>query len=287
MAVRQRRPSESPEAGEPVDSGRAAAVRLVSSPAAAFAEPLTTRIGYAALSVAQAVGLVVGSVFWITLAFLCTVLTFNRNVPLAMARRCWAPTMLWISRARFEVEPLPDVDWSKPHIFVMNHQSMLDIPCAFAAIPANIRFVAKHTLKYVPFLGWYMWMTGMVFVNRSNRAQAVQSLREAGERIRAGANILAYPEGTRTPDGKLLPFKKGPFVLALEAKVPIIPVAIEGSHSVLPTGGFRVRPGRVRLKLGAPIETAHRSEHDREALIADVRQALIRLNRELGGAGGE
>jgi 1-acyl-sn-glycerol-3-phosphate acyltransferase len=288
MAVHQHRPSrESPDAGKPVRAGHGAAVRLVASPSPVEPEGLPTRIAYAALNLLQAIGLVVGSVFWITLAFVCTVLTFNRNVPLAMARRCWAPTMLWISRARFELEPLPDVDWSRPHIFVMNHQSMLDIPCAFAAIPANIRFVAKHTLKYVPFLGWYMWMTGMVFVNRSNRAQAVQSLREAGERIRAGANILAYPEGTRTRDGKLLPFKKGPFVLALEAKVPIIPVAIEGSYNVLPSDGFRVRPGQVRMKLGTPIETAHRSEDDREALMADVRKALIRLNRELGGAGGE
>ena len=69
----------------------------------------------------------------------------------------------------------------------------------------NIRFVAKHALQYVPFLGWYMWLTGMIFVNRSDRAQAVKSLAKAGEQIRAGANILAYPEGTRSKDGQICP----------------------------------------------------------------------------------
>jgi 1-acyl-sn-glycerol-3-phosphate acyltransferase len=240
-----------------------------------------------ALNVLQALFLVVWSVFWISLAVLATVCTLNGELALIMARRCWAPALIRFAGARFQVEPLPALDWKTPRIFVLNHESMLDIPCAFAAIPSNLRFVAKHSLKYVPFLGWYMWLTGMVFVNRGKREQAFASLRKAGERIRDGATILAFPEGTRTADGRILPFKKGIFVLALEAGVPIVPVAISGSGKVVPPGGFRLRGGPVRLKMGTPIATAGRRPEDRDALMAEVRQAVIRLHRELGGAGGE
>jgi 1-acyl-sn-glycerol-3-phosphate acyltransferase len=225
-------------------------------------------------------------IFWISLSGLAGALTRNQDLPLAMARRCWASLHWRITGSRLSVEPLPEVDWSKPHIFIMNHQSMMDIPCAFAVIPANIRFVAKHTLKYVPFLGWYMALTGMIFVNRSDRRKAMRGLALAGERIRAGANILAFPEGTRSKDGRILPFKKGPFLLALEAKVPIIPVAIDGTDHVLPAGSFRLRRSHIRMKLGAPIETAHRTRGERDALLVEVRDALIQLQRDIGGAGG-
>ena len=227
------------------------------------------------------------SALWISAAFLMTLLTFNRSIALVMARRIWAPTLIKASGARFHVDPLPDIDWKAPHIFVMNHQSMIDIPCAFAALPSNIRFVAKEQLRWIPFLGWYIWMTGMVFVDRSKRSKAVASLEKAGERIRKGATILAYPEGTRSPDGRVMPFKKGPFVLALTAGVPIVPIAIDGSGKV--SGKHKVwklRPAKVRMKVGRPIETAGRKPEDRDALMHEVRAALIDLHKEIGGEGG-
>jgi 1-acyl-sn-glycerol-3-phosphate acyltransferase len=244
-------------------------------------------VGYLFLNLFQTLFLVVWSVFWITLAFVCAVLSWNGDVPLAMARRFWAPGLLWISGARVELEPLPPLDWRQPFIFVMNHQSMLDIPLAFAGLPANLRFVAKHVLRYVPFLGGYMWMTGMVFVDRSNRSQAVASLRAAAARIRNGVSILAYPEGTRSLDGRIRAFKKGVFVLALEAGVPVVPVAIEGTGKVLPTGGMKIRSGVVRMKVGTPIVTAGRGPQERDALIAEVRAQLIQLSLDLRGKGGD
>jgi 1-acyl-sn-glycerol-3-phosphate acyltransferase len=241
---------------------------------------------YPLLNVLQALFLVLWSVFWIPSAVLAMVVTLDGNTALMFARRFWASMHWRISGSRMHVEPLPDIDWSRPHIFLMNHQSALDIPCAFAALPVNLRFIAKHVLKYVPFLGWYMAATGMIFINRSNRYEALRSLAKAGERIRAGANILAFPEGTRSRDGRILPFKKGAFVLAIEAQVPIVPVAIEGSIKTLPSGGIRLRPHPIRVKVGAPIETKGLVPADRERLMRQVREAIIQMNLELGGLGG-
>jgi len=244
------------------------------------------KILYLLLNVLQLIFLAAWGAFWITLAGLMMLLTFNGNVPLMMARRFWAPIHWRINGSRMFVEPLPNLDWSKPHIFLMNHQSAMDIPCAFAALPVNIRFIAKHVLKYVPFLGWYMAMTGMIFVNRSNHRGAVQSLKRAGEHIRSGKSVLAFPEGTRSRDGLIQPFKKGPFVIALEAQVPIVPVAIEGSLQTLPRGWIWLRQHDIRVKVGQPIETKGLKHEARDALIGRVRDAIIQLHREIGGKGG-
>jgi len=236
------------------------------------------------LNVLQLVLMVAWTVAWISLALGLMVVTLNRELPLVLARRAWAPGALWLAGARLHVEPLPALDFGAPCIFVMNHQSALDICCAFAALPSNLRFVAKHTLARVPFLGWYMWATGMVFVNRGNRFQAVQSLRRAGEAIRSGKCILVYPEGTRSRgEFALQPFKRGPFALAVEARVPLVPVAVEGTGRVMPAGGVHIRPGTVRLKVGAPIEV--REGMDRDALMNEAHAALVALHREMGGAG--
>jgi len=244
-------------------------------------------LGWLVLNVIQAIYTALWSAFWISLALIALIATLNPDVPLAMARRFWGPGLAWGALVKVQREPLPDVDWSKPHIFVMNHQSMMDIVVAFMTIPVNIRFVAKHVLKYVPFLGWYMAATGMIFVDRSNRERAVRSLEAAGKRIREGANILAYPEGTRSRDGRILPFKKGPFVVALKAGVPIIPVALEGCGRTLPADGFKVRPGVVRVKFGEPISTAGLTDDQRDDLMHRVRDALIDLQVSIGGPGGD
>src|SRR5690554_2100474 len=166
-------------------------------------------LGWLLINCAQAIFLAVWTAFWITAALVVLLLTFRRDLPLHMARTCWAPGLLWVGGARVEVEGGEGIDWSKPHIFLMNHQSAIDIPVAFTVLKTPLRFVAKRVLASVPFLGWYMWATGMIFVDRERSTRAVQSLQRAGERIRAGASILAYPEGTRSRNGRIQPFKKG------------------------------------------------------------------------------
>ena len=243
-----------------------------------------SRVGWALLNGLQTVAMALWSVFWITLSMVVMVLTLRRDMPLVMARRIWAPGMLRIAGARLVVEG-SRVDWSRPHIFVMNHQSALDIPSAFVALRANLRFIAKKELAWVPFLGWYMLATGMIFVDRGKRATAMASLARAGKKIRDGASIIAYPEGTRSRDGFVRPFKKGVFAIALAAGVPIVPVAVQGSRDVLPSNRFSMRPGTIHVRIGEPIETLPFREGGRDALIERVHASIVDANLRLGGLG--
>lgn len=232
---------------------------------------------YPLLNFLQVLFLAGWSALWISVALVTALVTRNQEVALSLARRFWAPGLRWAAGARIVVEPFPAIDWSRPHVFVMNHQSSLDIVAAFLVLPVNLRFVAKHVLKYVPFLGWYMWATGMIFVHRNRRGSSMGSLREAGARVRAGANVLVFPEGTRSRDEHLLPFKKGAFVLASAAGVPIVPVAIEGSGRCMPADGFRVRPGVIRIRVGQPIPTTGPLPGDIESLARETRESIAAM----------
>lgn len=227
----------------------------------------------------------VWSIFWISAALLLGTLRRDPSLPLRFARRFWAPGMLRFSGVDLRVEGAPDAMHGGPAIYVMNHQSTLDIPAAFAVLPVDLRFIAKHTLRPIPFLGWYMSWTGMVFVDRTNSTQAVGTLNAAAARVRGGISLLAYPEGTRSRDGRILPFKKGPFVLALQAGVPVVPIAIEGSVRVMPSGLKPLAPGVVRMAIGAPIPTADLSMDQREELVRRARDAVVALHASLSARG--
>ena len=123
---------------------------------------------------ARWVGFCLHSFFWMTAAILCRVVVSDVNVPLSWARRFWGRGVLWIAGGKLEVAPGFVPEPGKPYIFAMNHQSMFDIVVAFVGIPVNLRFIAKKVLRSVPFLGWYMSATGMVFIDRRDRESAVR-----------------------------------------------------------------------------------------------------------------
>ncbi len=250
-------------------------------------ESLPTRFGFVLLNILQGLFLAV----WTTFLFLITVLliplTGSRKASLATPRVLWAPALLKIGGVRLEVEQDVPLDFNKPHIFLMNHQSMVDILIGFVVIKSNLRFIAKKVLAYVPCLGWYMVLMGMIFVDRRNTDRAIASLRRAGERIRSGASVIAFPEGTRSKDSRMLPFKKGVFMVAIEAGVPVVPVVVEGAYRVLGRDGFRVRPGSVRVRIGRPIPTSNLEPQDRDAFIRRIRDTMIDMHLSIGGAGGD
>jgi 1-acyl-sn-glycerol-3-phosphate acyltransferase len=205
------------------------------------------------------------------------------DFPMWLARRFWSPSCLRIAGCRRVAAPLPPLP-DGPLLFACNHESALDIWALVEYLPRNVRFVAKRELFRIPVFGWHLRLGGHVPVDRSDRARAIQSLREAAARVRTGRSLIVFPEGTRSRDGRIQPFKKGPFALAVEAGVPVVPVAVSGSGAVTPRGAVAVWPGTIRLAVGEPLLPG--AFPDRTALQQATRERIIALHRSLGGAGG-
>jgi 1-acyl-sn-glycerol-3-phosphate acyltransferase len=238
-----------------------------------------TAWGWRAWNTLQLVYTVAWTAGCISLALLVLLLTGgNRRVPLRMAARLWAPGLLCGAGARLRVEGLEHVDFSRPHVFVANHQSIIDVCALFRALPVPIRFVIKQELAKVPFIGWYARAMGMVFIERERAREAATRLHRVVSLVRAGENLCAFPEGTRGRDGSVGPFKGGAFQVALQAGVPVVPIVIGGSGAVLPASGFRVRPGTITLRIGKPIPTAGLHAGDRHALAQRAHAAVVALH---------
>lgn len=190
--------------------------------------------------------------------------------------RRWARGLLRTAGVQVRVEGLEHLDPDRSYVFMSNHQSHFDVLALLHALPFDLRAVTKQELARVPLFGWALAAAGFIFVDRSNRDRAIASLARAGEVLRSGRSILVFAEGTRSPDGALLPFKKGGFMMALGAGAPVVPVAVAGSRDVLAKHSLRLRPGPIRVRVMPPIETAGRGSGDRDRLMTEVRRAIER-----------
>ncbi|HSN90948.1 MAG TPA: lysophospholipid acyltransferase family protein [Anaeromyxobacteraceae bacterium] len=229
---------------------------------------------YAALSMA----------FFFFLSLPVMIVTGSGELPIWLARKAWSRSCLWLAGVRIEQgrsRPLPP----GPAIYASNHESALDIWALFRVLPAGVRFVAKEELFRIPVFGWYLRLGGHVPVDRHRRARAVSSLHRAAEAVRSGTSLIVFPEGTRSLDGRIHPFKKGPFALAMEAGVPVVPIAISGSGRITPKKVLSVRPGKIRMAVGEPFDPGQAA--DRTDLLRTVRRRIIELHREIGGLGGD
>ncbi len=165
----------------------------------------------------------------------------------------WGPLLVMIVGGRVKVEGVENYDPSKPVIFTANHLSHYDIVCLFVTVPSDLYFIAKKELKKVPFLGWSIAALGMIFIDRSDRKKAMQSMKEAGNLIRKGKNVITFPEGTRSKNGQVNLFKRGTFIIAKESEIDVLPIAIKGTDKFHRPGTYKFRPGKAVVKLGKPI----------------------------------
>ena len=161
---------------------------------------------------------------------------------------------VWITGTRFEVRGLDAIDPAGTYIFMSNHVSNLDPAILMPRIPRRTSVLVKNELWRIPILARALDLASLVPVERSNREAAIRSIRRAGEVMRQGINMMVYPEGTRSADGRLLPFKKGPFHLALETGFPIVPVTVLGTFEMMPKGRFASRGGTATLVFHPPID---------------------------------
>lgn len=205
------------------------------------------------------------------IGFPATWITGRANVLYSIAM--WiARTGLGLAGVRVQVEGAERIDPAGTYIFMSNHVSNLDPPVLITRLPRRTSVLVKKELFQVPVLGRAMLMGDLVPVDRRNREAAVNSMRLAGDVMRKGLNMTVFPEGTRSHDGRLLPFKKGPFYLSMDSGIPIVPITIVGSEALMSKGSLLIRPGTVQLVFHPPISPAQFS--DKEQLIEAVRKQI-------------
>lgn len=197
--------------------------------------------------------------------------------------RLWTWGILKAGGIRVRVKGLERLDPSRQYIFMANHQSNIDIPVLVRSLSQfQLRWVAKKELLFVPLFGWAMWASKHIVVDRTNRSQAMASLRKAKERIEGGISVVLFPEGTRSADGQLLPFKSGGFILAVKTQTPIVPIAINGSGALLPRGDWRIRGGEVEVVVSEPIVLDRYRGGGIRSLLSRVR-AVVESQLQRGG----
>ena len=174
-----------------------------------------------------------------------------------------------------------------PVVYMANHQSYMDIPVLFGFLPAQFRIIAKESLFRVPFMGWHLTRAGNIPINRSNRREAMRSISKAADRIREGTSVFVFPEGTRSRNGVLQPFKAGSFKLAVSAGVPIVPLTIIGTCRILEKDSLLFHPGAVELHIHPEIPTAGLRSADIEGLMDDVWTEMAAPLLPLGLAAAE
>ncbi|HEY0379191.1 MAG TPA: lysophospholipid acyltransferase family protein [Pyrinomonadaceae bacterium] len=188
--------------------------------------------------------------------------------------RTWCRMIARTACARVRVYGAEHIRPDTSYVFLSTHQSYMDIPAMLGYLPAQLRIAAKKSLFRIPFMGWHLTRAGHIPIDRGSTQNAVASMQRAADYLRDGVCAFVFPEGTRSRDGRLHRFKKGGFKLAVQARVPIIPVTIIGSRQVLPPDEMIFRPGPVDMYLDAPIPTAGLADDDLEPLMQTVYDAM-------------
>ena len=203
---------------------------------------------------------------------------------LMRAARVWARSLLSVSGVRVIVEGLEHIDPAGSYVFATNHASYMDTPVVLSSIPIQFRFLAKRGLFKIPFLGTHLGQAGHIPVPRDDPRASVKTMQMAADVVqKRGISLLIFPEGGRSHNGVMQPFKEGAAYIAIRAGVPIVPAALIGTHKILPYGSGTPLPGTVTLRIMKPIETSGMNLKDRHALTERVHALILQaMNGEAG-----
>jgi len=186
----------------------------------------------------------------------------------------WSKVILRVCGIRVTVHGLENVNPEIPRIYMSNHQSFFDIWTLLAFLPVDFKFILKQELMKIPLLGPAMTRAGYIGIERKDPRKAVKSIALAAQRIRDGASVLIFPEGTRSPDGRLQSFKRGGFNLAFRSGCDIVPMTINGSHRIATKGSLRINKGSYSFHIGEPISLSNYRKKDIQQLMDDVHRAI-------------
>jgi 1-acyl-sn-glycerol-3-phosphate acyltransferase len=194
--------------------------------------------------------------------------------PVHIIARIWAKLILKVSGIKVIVKGLSNIDPAKSYIYMCNHQSNFDIPVLLGCLPVQFRWLAKAELFKIPIFGRAMRGAGYVAIDRFNRKSAIESIEDAAEKMKNGVSVMIFPEGTRSRDGKIRPFKKGGFIMALNSKALIVPIIIRGTRPIMAKSSLRINAGEATMVVGKPIDASEYTLETKEKLIEDVRNVI-------------
>ena len=189
----------------------------------------------------------------------------------------WCRLLCKLNGVKVEIVGEENILTDKPQIFVSNHQGYFDIFALSGYLPVQIRWVAKSSLFKIPFMGWAMAASGYIPVERNNRKKSYEAFNKTIEKIKAGNSIIIFPEGTRSEDGKIGPFKKGSNLIAGRSKSPMVPVTIIGSGDIIKKGSAVVTPGLVKVIISPPVEPKN-NKKENEEILESIRCTIMDLH---------
>ncbi len=214
----------------------------------------------------------------VSLVALCDLTFFRKSKEKAQVfPKFWGSFICKLAGVKVSIKGLENIQKDSTYIFAGNHSSQFDIFCFQGYYPYAFRWIAKKELLKVPFLGQTMKGVGTIFIDRSHGREALKSLGKAAQQIAEGASVLIFPEGTRSPDGKLHEFKTGAILLAIKSGVPVVPIAFQGTYDVMPKGKLFTRSGHVTIRIGQPIATENYVSRDKQQLASSLHDKVQKL----------
>ncbi len=210
------------------------------------------------------------------LSILSSIVDSTGEVQQGIARR-WGRMLMSVFLVDVRLLGSEHLTANQPYVFASNHFSLIDTPLMFGFMPRSFRILARSGLWTIPFIGWHLSRAGHLPVDRQNPRRAARNIEDAARRVEGGLSILVFPEGGRRRGKRMRRFKTGAAHIALEAGVPIVPMAIAGSGSVLPPGSWHLRPGVVELRIGNPVPTRNRNGLTARTLTDELQEAIAKL----------
>ncbi|MGC9158579.1 MAG: lysophospholipid acyltransferase family protein [Terracidiphilus sp.] len=197
--------------------------------------------------------------------------------------RIWARGCIAISGSKLRIVGRENLPAKTAAVYASNHTSYMDTPVVFSALPFQFRILARKDLWSIPFIGWYLNRSGQLAIDTGDPHASLSSLGAAAKTLRSGMPLFVFPEGSRTPDGKLHSFLSGAAYLAIRAQVPLVPIALSGVYELLPIHTHHFHPGELTMRIGQPIVTAGMTVRQTEELTARLRaaiKALLEIQKE-------